>query len=91
MHEEAESSIPTYPVQQGEFIIALKLKGGELEAVEAENVVAPRVRGQLKIVEIVSPKASKPQWATYWSNLNRRIFRSGSWTTSRRSSLLRPT
>ena len=52
MHEEAESSIPTYPVQQGEFIIALKLKGGELEAVEAENVVAPRVRGQLKIVEL---------------------------------------
>lgn len=52
MHEEAESSIPTYPVQQGEFIIALKLKGGELESVEAENVVAPRVRGQLKIVEL---------------------------------------
>ena len=52
MHEEAESSIPTYPVQQGEFVIKLKLKGGELEAVEAENVVAPRVRGQLKIVEL---------------------------------------
>jgi HlyD family secretion protein len=52
MNNEAESSIPTYPVQQGEFVIALKLKGGELEAVEAENVVAPRVRGQLKIVEL---------------------------------------
>jgi len=52
MHNEAESSIPTYPVQQGEFVIKLKLKGGELEAVEAENVVAPRVRGQLKIVEL---------------------------------------
>ena len=52
MHDEAESSIPTYPVQQGEFVIKLKLKGGELEAVEAENVVAPRVRGQLKIVEL---------------------------------------
>ncbi|MDE2744043.1 MAG: efflux RND transporter periplasmic adaptor subunit [Gemmatimonadota bacterium] len=52
MHNKAESSIPTYPVQQGEFIISLKLKGGELEAVEAENVVAPRVRGQLKIVEL---------------------------------------
>ena len=51
-HLEAESSIPTYPVQQGEFVIKLKLKGGELEAVEAENVVAPRVRGQLKIVEL---------------------------------------
>ena len=52
MHNEAESSIPTYSVQQGEFVIELKLKGGELEAVEAENVVAPRVRGQLKIVEL---------------------------------------
>ena len=52
MHEEVESSIPTYPVQQGEFVIELKLKGGELESVEAENIVAPRVRGQLKIVEL---------------------------------------
>ena len=52
MHEEAESSIPTYPVKQGEFVIELKLKGGELESVEAENIVAPRVRGQLKIVEL---------------------------------------
>ncbi len=50
--EAASSSIPTYPVQQGEFVIALKLKGGELESVEAENIVAPRVRGQLKIVEL---------------------------------------
>ena len=47
-----ESSIPSYPVQQGEFVISLKLKGGELEAIEAENIVAPRVRGQLKIVEL---------------------------------------
>ena len=52
LHDEAESSIPTYPVQQGEFVIKLKLKGGELESVEAENIVAPRVRGQLKIVEL---------------------------------------
>ena len=52
MHEEVESSIPTYPVQQGEFVIELKLKGGELEAVEAENIVAPRIRGELKIVEL---------------------------------------
>ncbi len=52
MPDEAASSIPTYPVQQGEFVISLKLKGGELEAVEAENIVAPRVRGQLKIVEL---------------------------------------
>ncbi len=52
MREEAESSIPIYPVQQGEFVIGLKLKGGELESVEAENVVAPRVSGQLKIIEL---------------------------------------
>ena len=50
--EKTESALPTYPVQQGEFVISLKLKGGELEAIEAENVVAPRVRGQLKIVEL---------------------------------------
>lgn len=47
-----ESTLSSYPVQQGEFVISLKLKGGELEAVEAENIVAPRVRGQLKIVEL---------------------------------------
>ncbi len=52
MREEAASSIPIYPVQQGAFVIELKLKGGELESVEAENVVAPRVRGQLKIIEL---------------------------------------
>ena len=46
------SSVPSYPVQQGEFVISLQLKGGELEAVKAENIVAPRVRGQLKIVEL---------------------------------------
>ena len=49
---DAASSVPSYPVQQGEFVISLALKGGELEAVKAENIVAPRVRGQLKIVEL---------------------------------------
>jgi len=49
---EAPSSIPTAAVQQGEFVISMRLKGGELEAREAENIVAPRVRGQLKIVEL---------------------------------------
>ena len=52
LFDPTESSIPSYPVEQGEFVISLKLKGGELEAVEAENIVAPRVRGQLKIVEL---------------------------------------
>ena len=50
--DESNASLPTVPVQQGEFIISLTLKSGELEAVKAENVVAPRVRGQLKIVEL---------------------------------------
>ena len=50
--DEGGASIPTFTVQQGEFLISLTLKGGELEAVKAENVVAPRVRGQLKIVEL---------------------------------------
>lgn len=52
MPGDAASSVPSYPVQQGEFVISLQLKGGELEAVKAENIVAPRVRGQLKIVEL---------------------------------------
>ena len=52
MSDDGDSNVPSYPVQQGEFVISLKLKGGELEAVEAENIVAPRVRGQLKIVEL---------------------------------------
>lgn len=50
--DQKGTAIPTFEVQQGEFVISLTLKGGELEAVEAENVVAPRVRGQLKIVEL---------------------------------------
>jgi len=50
--DESGASLPTFPVQQGEFVISLTLKGGELEAIKAENVVAPRVRGQLKIVEL---------------------------------------
>jgi multidrug efflux pump subunit AcrA (membrane-fusion protein) len=50
--DEADSTIPSYQVQQGEFVISLMLKGGELEAVKAENVVAPQVRGSLKIVQL---------------------------------------
>lgn len=50
--DKGGASVPTFTVQQGEFVISLTLKGGELEAVKAENVVAPRVRGQLKIVEL---------------------------------------
>jgi HlyD family secretion protein len=46
------SETVTYPVEQGEFIISLNLKGGELEAVKAENIVAPRVRGELKVTHL---------------------------------------
>lgn len=48
----AGASIPTVAVTQGEFVISITLKGGELEAVKAENIVAPPVRGELKIVEL---------------------------------------
>lgn len=49
---EESTDLVTYPVEQGEFVISLHLKGGELEAVEAENIVAPRVRGELKITHL---------------------------------------
>ncbi len=49
---EVASNIASYAVEQGEFVISLNLKGGELEAIKAENIVAPRVRGQLKITEL---------------------------------------
>ena len=50
--EEEASAVASFPVQQGEFVISLSLKGGELEALEAERIIAPRVRGDLKIVEL---------------------------------------
>ena len=46
------TAVASFPVQQGEFVIALELKGGELEAVKAENVTAPHVRGELKITHL---------------------------------------
>ncbi|MEW6755771.1 MAG: HlyD family secretion protein [Candidatus Latescibacterota bacterium] len=49
---EGGAVIPTYTVEQGEFVIGLKLKGGELEATQSQNIVAPQVRGQLKIVSL---------------------------------------
>ena len=44
--------VASFPVRQGEFVISLKLKNGELEAVEAVEIHAPRVHGQLKITEL---------------------------------------
>ena len=51
-NDRETSELVSYPVEQGEFIISLNLKGGELEAVKAENIVAPRVRGELKITHL---------------------------------------
>lgn len=48
----AGASVPSVPVQQAEFVISITLKGGEMEAVKAENIVAPPVRGELKIVQL---------------------------------------
>ena len=47
-----QSDIASVLVKQDEFVISLVLKGGELEAIEAEQITAPRVRGELKITEL---------------------------------------
>ena len=49
---EEEAGVASFPVQQGEFVISLELKGGELEAIKAENITAPHVRGELKITHL---------------------------------------
>ena len=49
---EQIAALASFPVQQGEFVISLTLKGGELEAVKAENITAPRVRGELQITHL---------------------------------------
>jgi HlyD family secretion protein len=54
------ASVASFPVQQGEFVISLELKGGELEAIKAENVTAPHVRGELKITHLF-PEGEKVQ------------------------------
>ena len=49
---EESAAVASFPVQQGEFVITLNLKGGELEATKAEQINAPNVRGQLKITKL---------------------------------------
>ena len=49
---EESSQVATFPVTQGEFRITLRLANGELEAVNAEQINAPQVRGQLKITKL---------------------------------------
>lgn len=50
--KEELAAIASFPVQQGEFVITLELKNGELEATKAEQINAPNVRGQLKITSL---------------------------------------
>jgi multidrug resistance efflux pump len=50
--EEKAAAIATFPVKQGEFVITLTLKNGEMGAVESVQINAPRVRGQLKITKL---------------------------------------
>lgn len=49
---EQAAGLTSFPVQQGEFVISLTLRGGELEAVKAENITAPQVRGELQITHL---------------------------------------
>jgi multidrug resistance efflux pump len=49
---EESAAVASFPVQQGEFVITIELRGGELEAVNAEQINAPNVRGQLKITKL---------------------------------------
>ncbi|MBI2501694.1 MAG: efflux RND transporter periplasmic adaptor subunit [Candidatus Latescibacteria bacterium] len=50
--QEEAKAIPSLQVVQGEFLISLKLKGGELEAIKSEQIISPQVRGQLKITKL---------------------------------------
>lgn len=49
---EESAAIASFPVQQGEFVITIELRNGELEAINAEQINAPNVRGQLKITKL---------------------------------------
>lgn len=50
--QEETKALTSLPVMQGEFLISLKLKGGELEAIKSEQITAPQVNGNLKIVKL---------------------------------------
>ena len=50
--KEKAAAVASFPVQQGEFVISLHLKDGELEAIKSEQITSPRVRGQLKITHL---------------------------------------
>lgn len=44
--------IASFEARRGDFVISLVAKKGELDAAQADQVVAPRVRGELKIVTL---------------------------------------
>lgn len=51
LFEKEAKALASAPVSQGEFLISLKLKDGELEAIKAEQITAPPI-GRLKIVKL---------------------------------------
>ena len=50
--KEQSAAVASFPVQQGEFVISLHLKDGELEAIKSEQITSPQVHGQLKITHL---------------------------------------
>lgn len=50
--KEQSAAVASFPVKQGEFVISLHLKDGELEAVKSEQITSPQVHGQLKITHL---------------------------------------
>ena len=50
--ERKAAAVASFPVKQGEFVITLKLRIGDLEAINSEQINAPRVHGQLKIIKL---------------------------------------
>ena len=50
--KEQSAAVASFPVRQGEFVISLHLKDGELEAIKSEQITSPRVHGQLKITHL---------------------------------------
>lgn len=50
--QKEAKALASIEVMQGEFLISLKLKGGELEAIKSEQITAPQVNGNLKIVKL---------------------------------------
>jgi len=52
LFQKEAKALASIEVMQGEFVISLKLKGGELEAIKSEQITAPQVNGNLKITKL---------------------------------------